>query len=88
MNPFIQQMINQKINTITVNELIKHGRTYNIILTPNDASKIIKILKTEPYIDIQDDEQHKRLIKKIGKDVSLDVAKKANELLNQFKKMM
>lgn len=86
MNPFIQQFINQKINAITTNELIKHAQTYHIKLTSEEAIKIINILRKEAFIDINNDEQHKNIIKKIGKEISPTLAKKANELLNQFKK--
>lgn len=86
MNPFIQQFLNQKINSLTSDELIKHGQTYNIKLTTDEAIKIINILKSEPYIDINDNEQHRKIIKKIGKEINLTLARKANDLLNQFKK--
>lgn len=88
MNPFVQQFVNQKLKTITVNELIKHGKTYNITLNSQEAAKIIQILKSEKSINVNDNEQHKKIIKKIGKEVNPILAKKANELLKQFKDKM
>lgn len=85
MNPFVQQYINQKLKTITVDELLKHARTYNISLTNVEAAKIIEILKAEKSISISNDEQHRQIIKKIGKEINVSLARKANELLKQFK---
>ncbi|HHY72993.1 MAG TPA: DUF2624 family protein [Bacillus bacterium] len=86
MNPFIQQFINQKLKTITVDELLKHAQNYNVSLSSGEAAKIIGILKAEKSISIDNDEQHRQIIKKIGKEVNMNLAKKANELLRQFKK--
>lgn len=86
MNPFVQQFINQKLKTITVDELLKHAKNYNINLSQAEAAKIITILKAEKNISIDNDEQHRNIIKKIGKEVNVNLAKKANELLRQFKK--
>lgn len=85
MNPFVQQFINQKLKTITVDELLKHAKNYNVTLSQAEASKIITILKAENNISIDNDEQHRNIIKKIGKEVNANLAKKANELLRQFK---
>lgn len=86
MNPFVQQFINQKLKTITVDELLKHAKNYNVNLSQAEAAKIITILKAEKNISIDNDEQHRNIIKKIGKEVNVSLAKKANELLSQFKK--
>lgn len=85
MNPFVQQFINQKLKTITVDELLKHAQNYNVTLSQAEAAKIITILKAERNISINNDEQHRNIIKKIGKEVNVNLAKKANELLKQFK---
>lgn len=85
MNPFVQQFINQKIKTITVDELLKHAKAYNVHLSAQEAAKIIEILKSEKTISIENDEQHRKIIKRIGKEINVNLAKKANELLKQFK---
>ncbi|WP_102345575.1 DUF2624 family protein [Bacillus sp. Marseille-P3661] len=85
MNPFIQQIVNQKLNSITAEELVKHGKSYNIHLTIPEAEKIVKILKAEKHISITNDDQHRKIIKKIGKEVNPTLARKANSLLMQFK---
>lgn len=87
MNPFIEQFINQKLKSMTVDELIKYGEMYNISFSTNEAAKLIEILKSEKNISITNDEQHKQIIKKIGKEINPTIAKKANELLKQFKHM-
>lgn len=85
MNPFVQQFINQKIKTITVDELLKHAKNYNVQLSAQEAAKIIEILRSEKTISIENDEQHRKIIKRIGKEINVNLAKKANELLKQFK---
>ncbi|WP_458412476.1 DUF2624 family protein [Schinkia sp. CFF1] len=85
MNPFVQQYINQKLRTMTVGELLKHAESYNVSLSSGEAAKIIEILKSEKNISIENDEQHRQIIKKIGKEVNVSLAKKANDLLKQFK---
>jgi len=86
MNPFVQQFINQKIKTLTVDELLKHAKNYNVQLSAQEAAKIIEILRSEKTISIDNDEQHRKIIKRIGKEINLNLAKKANELLKQFKR--
>ncbi|NSL50309.1 DUF2624 family protein [Calidifontibacillus erzurumensis] len=81
----VQQFINQKLKAITPDELLVHAKKYNVSLTKNEAAKIISILKAERSINVNDDEQHRKIIKKIGKEVNIHLAKKANQLLNEFK---
>ena len=88
MNSFIQQMVNQKVKQLTPNELIQYATMYNINITPEEARKIIRILKQEKQINIYDSKQHKKIIDKIANRINKDLAKKANELLQQFSKMM
>jgi hypothetical protein len=84
VNPFLQQMVNHKIRTLTPNELISYAQTQNIQVTPTEAKKIIEILHQEKKIDIYNNRQHNDIIQKVEKSVSPKLAKKADELLKQF----
>jgi hypothetical protein len=64
MNPFLQQMINHKLNNLSGEELIALASQYNIQLTETQAAQIIRILRQEK-IDVSDVEQRERIIKKI-----------------------
>lgn len=73
MNPFLQQMINHKLNTLSAEELIALGSQYNIQLTEAQATQIIRILRQEK-IDVSDVKQRDRIIKKIEAVTSPQVA--------------
>lgn len=64
MNPFLQQMINHKLNNLSGEELIALASQYNIQLTESQAAQIIRILRQEK-IDVADVQQRERIIKKI-----------------------
>ncbi len=64
MNPFLQQMINHKLNTLSAEELIALASQYNIQLTNTQASQIVRILREEK-IDVANVQQRERIIKKI-----------------------
>lgn len=88
MNPFIQQIVNQKVNTITSQELKKYAAHYNINLNDEDANKILSILREEKKIDIYNSSQHQKVIKKISQRIGPTLAKKTNDLLQQFSNML
>ncbi|MCF6137942.1 DUF2624 family protein [Pseudalkalibacillus berkeleyi] len=73
MNPFLQQMINHKLNTLSAEELIALGSQYNIQLTDAQAAQIIRILRQEK-IDVSDVKQRDRIIKRIEAVTSPQVA--------------
>ncbi|MGM7702020.1 DUF2624 family protein [Pseudalkalibacillus sp. Hm43] len=64
MNPFLQQMINHKLNTLSAEELIALASQYNIQLTNTQATQIVRILREEK-IDVANVQQRDRIIKKI-----------------------
>jgi len=83
MNPFVQQMINHKINTLTPKQLQNLGSQYQVNITIEQARQIIDILHHEP-INIADETQRKRLLNKIAKEVDPSVAQKTKKLLEEF----
>ncbi|WP_347549565.1 DUF2624 family protein [Pseudalkalibacillus hwajinpoensis] len=83
MNPIQLQLVNFKLNRITTEELLQLSTQYGITLTEKDAKKIIQILKQE-NIDISNQEQRKRILMKISREVSPSVASKVNKLILSF----
>ncbi|HET7579362.1 MAG TPA: DUF2624 family protein [Bacillales bacterium] len=83
MNPFIQQMINYKINTMTPKQLCQLGEQYNMPISMKQARRITDILHQQP-IDILDETQRKRILNQISKEVDPALAQKAKSLLEVF----
>jgi phage gp29-like protein len=83
MNPFVQQMINHKLNHLTPEKLHSLAEAYEIPLTMRQAKQVVKILREQP-VDIVDATQRKRIIKKIATRVDPMLAKKINALLQTF----
>ncbi|MGO4887202.1 DUF2624 family protein [Anaerobacillus sp. MEB173] len=83
MNPFIYQLVNNKINQLTVEELLQLSSQYNYSLTNNDAKKIISILHSE-VINVTDEEQRKRILKRIEKEVSPKIAREIQSLIQHY----
>ncbi|WP_235848405.1 DUF2624 domain-containing protein [Litchfieldia alkalitelluris] len=82
------KIVNQKIKTLTVDELLSYSSQYDIPLTKPQAQKAIKYLrsKADTKIDIFDAEERKKLLREIAKVTSPDVARQLNSLFNQFAK--
>lgn len=83
MNPFVQQMINYKINSLTAKQLYQLANQYGTPISMTKAKKISAILH-EQRIDILDETQRKRIVKRIEKEVDPEVAKKIKVLLEVF----
>lgn len=84
MNPFVQQMINYKINTLSPAKLGKLASQYDVPVSMEQA-RVITAIMHEEEIDIMDKEQCKRLLAKISKHVDPSVAKKIEALLEVFR---
>lgn len=83
MNPFVQQMINYKINHMTPEQLYKLAVEYNVSLSKSQAKKVIEIIREEP-VNIVDATQRKRILKKIGREVDPILARRIKVLLDTF----
>ncbi|WP_078428835.1 DUF2624 domain-containing protein [Alkalihalobacterium alkalinitrilicum] len=83
MNPFIQQMINHKINSLTKKELITLSHQHQMPINGGQASKVIQIIQSEP-IDIGNRSQVERMIQRLQNEVDPHVSKLVNQLLNQY----
>lgn len=83
MNPFILQMVNHKLNTITKDELIQLAKQYQFKITENQARKIITILRSE-VINVTNLKQRERILGKIKQQVDTQTERKMNEMLKQY----
>jgi hypothetical protein len=83
MNPFIQQMVNYKINHITSSELISLASQYNVTLSSEQATQILQILRAQ-QIDIYNNTQRIQIMKKIEKVVGRSKAQQINQIFNSF----
>ncbi|TMW73834.1 DUF2624 family protein [Alteribacter natronophilus] len=83
MNPVIRQMINQKINSLDIKELIRLSKQYQIPLTVKQAKQIMTVLKKEP-IDVGNKKQLQRLQNDLKK-IDPSLYKKAEKILEPYK---
>lgn len=83
MNPLIQQIANQKINSITKEELLSLASQHGIYISHEQADKVISILRSET-INIADHNQVERMLYRLQTEVDPYVANVIKQLLNQF----
>lgn len=83
MNPFVQQMVNHKINRINAKQLHDLANQYDTPISMKKAEQITAILHEEP-IDIIDEKQRNRILRKIAREVDPRVAEKIRALLHVF----
>lgn len=80
-----QQIVNHKINHLTVKELLKYSKEYNISLTDEHAQQLISIIK-EKNVNIYDTNERRELIKKVARITTPQTAKKVQQLLQDLMK--
>ncbi|WP_236035088.1 DUF2624 domain-containing protein [Alkalihalobacterium elongatum] len=83
MNPFFQQMINHKINSLTPKELIALSHQHQMPINEEQANKVIQVIQSEP-IDVGNRSQIERMIKRLQTEVDPYVSKLISQLLNQY----
>ncbi|WP_062046340.1 DUF2624 family protein [Bacillus sp. JCM 19034] len=83
MNSIMQQLINQKVNSITSPELLDLAKSYNISLSKDQADKVIAILRTEK-INVADQKQLERILHRLQTEVDPYVTSVIQQLLKQF----
>ncbi|WP_132743004.1 DUF2624 domain-containing protein [Scopulibacillus darangshiensis] len=79
----IKQLVNQKINNMTPDELLKVSRQYGLSLSRSQGAKVSGLLKGRE-VDIFDDHERKALLKTIAKNIDPGLAVSMNKLFNQF----
>lgn len=83
MNGFMLQLVNQKVNTLTVKELLGLAHQYQIPLSLEQARKVIAILRSET-IDVANASQVNRIIHRLQTEVDPHVSSVIEQLLHQF----
>ncbi|WP_100372414.1 DUF2624 domain-containing protein [Bacillus sp. FJAT-45037] len=83
MNSIMQQLVNQKVNTLTAGELIQLSAQYQIPLNQTQAEGVIKVLQEAP-IDVGNEAQVNYVIQRLQSDVDPHVSSIIQQLLQQF----
>ena len=83
MNAFMQQLVNHKINSLTKDELLQLARQHQITLNPDQAQKVITILRSED-INIANQEQVNRILHRLQTNIDPHVSSVVNQLLKQY----
>ncbi|WP_078552801.1 DUF2624 family protein [Bacillus alkalicellulosilyticus] len=83
MNPVIIQMVNMKVNSLTKQELLGLAQQHNISLTPDQATQVMTVLKSE-NIDVTNQQQVQRIISRLKNEVDPHVSNVVSQLLQQY----
>ncbi|WP_235820396.1 DUF2624 family protein [Halalkalibacter krulwichiae] len=79
----MQQLVNNKVNSLTTKELLDLASQYNIPLTYQQAEKVITIIRSE-QIDVANQAQVHRIIQRLQTEVDPHVSSVIQQLLSQF----
>jgi ribosomal protein L9 len=78
----LEKIVNQKLNRMTKEELLKLAKKHQISITVQQAEQIIPQIKGK-NINIFNSTERAQLIKKIAKITSPEVARKINKLFQE-----
>ena len=87
MNAFILQMVNQKVNNFTKDELLSLSRQHQMPINETQAAKVISILRSEK-IDVGNVAQCERLVERLQTEVDSHVSGLIKQLLDQYAPML
>jgi flavoprotein len=79
-----QQIINQKLKTLTPDDLMKYGKQYDIYVSKEQATNVLKLIRKNKNINIFNPEEKNQLLREIARVTSPEVAKKLNQLFIKF----
>ncbi|WP_449536998.1 DUF2624 domain-containing protein [Ferdinandcohnia sp. Marseille-Q9671] len=79
-----QQIINQKLKTLTPEDLMKYGQQYDIDVTKAQATNVLKLIRKRKNINIFNPEEKNQLLREIAQITSPEVARKLNQLFLKF----
>ncbi|XLG15086.1 DUF2624 domain-containing protein [Bacillus velezensis] len=79
----IQRIILQRLNQVTADDLLKYSKQYGISITRSQAADVAALMHGK-NINIFDDQERLRLLKKVETITSKETARKVDELFNQF----
>lgn len=78
-----KNIINKKMNSITVDELLAYSQQYQIAINRDQAKEIVKLIRGK-NINLFDDNERHRLLKQVARITSPEVARQLNTLFNQL----
>ncbi|MBP3951273.1 DUF2624 family protein [Bacillus suaedae] len=83
MNAIMQQLVNQKVNSLSSQDLLQLAAQYNISLSTKQADQVIAILRSE-QINVADQAQIQRILQRLQTEVDSHVSSVIRQLLQQF----
>lgn len=85
MNVF-QQLVNKRVKAVTVCDLLKYSKNYQVPISQEQAKMIVAIIKSKQNLNIFDESQRRQLLREIAKQTSLDIARQLNKIFITFMK--
>lgn len=79
----IQNVVNKKINHLTIPELFKYCEQYNITITHLQAEQVISTIQ-QKWIDIYNPQDRLELLNNIALISNKETAQKVNQLLKKL----
>ncbi|WP_059102562.1 DUF2624 domain-containing protein [Shouchella shacheensis] len=87
MNFIMQQLVNQKINSMTEPEFLQLARQHGYSLSPAQAKKVLSIIHSEK-VDVGNRQQVDAIIHRLQTETDAHVAGIVQELLGQFEHLL
>jgi len=79
MKNMIKQVIKQKLQTLTVDELLTYANEYQVTITPKQAEQIIAFLK-QTDLNPLDNQDRMKALKKLAQITDPKTAQKVNQI--------
>jgi Mn-dependent DtxR family transcriptional regulator len=79
-----QQIVNQKLKTLTPEDLMKYGKQYDIDVTKQQATNVLKLIRKKKNVNIFNPDEKNQLLREIARVTSPEVARKLNQLFIKF----
>ncbi|MTH52445.1 DUF2624 family protein [Bacillus mangrovi] len=80
-----QKIINQKVNSISADDLLKLAKQNQLAINPAQASQIVSLMKGK-NVNIFDEAERRRLLASIAAITSPATAQQVDQLFKQFVK--
>lgn len=81
-----QQLVNKRLRTVTVKDVIKYSKNYQIPISVEQAKKIVAILRSKQKLNIFNDDERKAVLREIAKQTNVNIARQFNKVFMTFMK--
>ncbi|MBZ5749766.1 MULTISPECIES: DUF2624 domain-containing protein [Metabacillus] len=78
-----QKIINQKLNNISVEELMQYAKQFNVTIDRAQAIQVVKAMQGQ-NINIFNMTERKQLLAKIARITSPETAQQVNQIFQKF----